>query len=54
MQTYGTGSLAEIAAADGTGFRTIMNLGPNEYTGLGAWTSDGMYLVFSNRAQGRV
>ncbi len=48
---YGTGSLAEIAA-DGTGFRTIVNLGPHEYLGQGVWTSDGMYLVFRIERKG--
>ncbi len=48
---YGTGSLAEIAA-DGTGFRTIVKLGPHEYLGQGVWTSDGMYLVFRIERRG--
>jgi Tol biopolymer transport system component len=45
MQTWGTGSLAEIAA-DGTGLRTIVNAGPDELLGQGVWSPDGTYLVF--------
>jgi len=48
---YAARSLAEIAA-DGTGFRTIVNAGPDELLGQGVWTSDGMYLVFRIERRG--
>jgi Tol biopolymer transport system component len=47
----GNNSLVEIAS-DGTGFHTILNASQDERLGAGAWTSDGMYLVFRIEQRG--